>query len=313
MDYNFGSALKNNDIETLKEIPKSDLHNHGGLGCRLNKLEKALGHKIEAPPTKMAGLTDMNKYIQDVLRPIYKNRNGFEFAIAAALFQAADDGVEILEMSIDVNFIDMFENAEVGLVGFLQEAHRTNASNIDFRPEIGINREIPPKELSSKIEALIETNYFESIDIYGVEDARDVLTYKSLYKKAKNLGLKCKAHAGEFGNAETVRYAIQTLELDAVQHGINIIQSEDVMNWVRANNIQLNICPTSNIVLKRVESLGQHPIRQIFDKGIKVTINTDDILLFDQSVTDEYLNLYNANVFNEEELNQIRLNGLTNA
>ena len=312
MEYKFSNALRNNDLEILKQIPKTDLHNHGGLGCRLSSLEKALGYQIESPPTSMAALTDMNKYINNILKPIYENINGFEFAIAAALFQAAEDNVTILEMSIDCIFTDMFEKKANGLISFLQDAHRKNAPEMDFRPEIGINRELPLKDIEKKVHTLLETNYFECIDLYGIEDANDPVAYKSIYKKAKNLGLKCKAHAGEFGSAESVRHAVQTLELDAVQHGINIIESKDVMNWIRNNEIQLNMCPTSNVVLKRVESIKKHPIRELFDHGIKVTVNTDDILIFDQSVSEEYLNLYNAGVFNEEELDIIIKNGLSN-
>ena len=63
-------------------------------------------------------------------------------------------------------------------------------------------------------------------------------------------------------------------------------------------------------MLARVESIKKHPIRELFDRGIKVTINSDDVLIFDSPVSGEYLKLFNEGVFTAEELNIIRMNGL---
>ena len=107
-----------------------------------------------------------------------------------------------------------------------------------------------------------------------------------------------------------MRATVEMLELDAVQHGISSSKSKEVMRWLCANNIQLNICPTSNLVLSRVSQLGQHPIKILFDNGVKVTVNTDDFLVFGQSVTDEFFNLYDCGLFSASELDIIRCNGL---
>ena len=61
----------------------------------------------------------------------------------------------------------------------------------------------------------------------------------------------------------------------------------------------------------QIEDYNVHPIRKLYDNGIKVTINTDDMLIFDQSVSEEFFNLYNAGVFNSTELNEIRKNGVS--
>ena len=65
------------------------------------------------------------------------------------------------------------------------------------------------------------------------------------------------------------------------------------------------------MLLGRVTSLSEHPIRELVDAGVIVTINTDDVLVFGQSVSDEFHNLYSAGLFTATELDQIRLNGLT--
>ena len=75
------------------------------------------------------------------------------------------------------------------------------------------------------------------------------------------------------------------------------------------NKIQLNICPTSNLLLGRVELISKHPIRKLFDNDIKVTINSDDVLMFDNPVSEEYMKVYTLKVFDGSELDIIRVNG----
>jgi adenosine deaminase len=121
-----------------------------------------------------------------------------------------------------------------------------------------------------------------------------------------------KAHVGEFGSAEDVLEACEVLELQEVHHGIAAVQSIPVMSWLARNKIQLNIWPTSNIMLGRVEGYREHPIRILYEHGIPVTINTDDLLIFNQSVSQEYMNLFQAGLMTAEELDEIRLTGLSN-
>ena len=118
--------------------------------------------------------------------------------------------------------------------------------------------------------------------------------------------MKLKAHVGEFGGAEEVRRTIEVLDLDEVQHGIAAAESVEVMQWLSEHQIRLNVCPTSNVMLGGVPDLASHPIRVLFDSGVPVTINTDDLMIFGQSVSEEYRNLYQAGVFSAEELEDIR-------
>ena len=83
------------------------------------------------------------------------------------------------------------------------------------------------------------------------------------------------------------------------------------MRFLADHRIRLNVCPTSNVMLGRVGSIATHPIRTLYDAGVIVTVNTDDVLMFGSTIVDEYLKLYDAGVFSTAELEMIRLNGLT--
>ena len=97
-----------------------------------------------------------------------------------------------------------------------------------------------------------------------------------------------------------------------IQHGISIIENVKIMRYAKKKNIQFNVCPISNLKLKRIDDIKKHPIKRMFDFGLNVTLNTDDQLIFENSLFDEYYLLYKNNIFSIEELNKIRLNSLEN-
>ena len=117
-------------------------------------------------------------------------------------------------------------------------------------------------------------------------------------------------HVGESGSAEDVRQAVDVLGLNEVHHGINTATSDDVMKFLADNCIQLNVCPSSNVMLRFTNDYKDHPIKVLYENGVKVTINTDDLLLFDSSIENEYLLLYQAGALSAEQLDAIRKNGL---
>lgn len=310
MKDKFIEALENNDIEEMRKIPKSDLHNHMTRGGNKRYIEDWAGVKIAKCP-KFKDLDEMNEWNVQNIKPLFQGRAGYEKRIEAAFVQARMDGVKVLNMGVSIGEEAFYDGSVEDLVHALRRIHRHFAPDILFLPEISFLSYTPMKEINEKIDEYLAQNYFKSIDIYGDEFA--VPYFKKTYRKAKTKGLILKAHVGEFGTAELVKKAVEELELDQVQHGMAAANSKCVMRWLSDNKIQLNICPTSNVLLGRVENYKVHPIRKLYDNGIKVTINTDDMIIFDQSVSEEFFNLYKAGVFNPAELNEIRENGLVSS
>ena len=176
--------------------------------------------------------------------------------------------------------------------------------------QIGLSRHCQISYLEKCLEQFWGRREFYSIDLYGDELAQPIENFKDIYSKAKKQGLKLKAHIGEWGTAEDVQKGVELLGLDEVQHGIAAVQSPKVIKYLVDNNIRLNIVPTSNIKLGRVSKLAEHPIKTFYKSGVNVTINSDDILIFDSPISKEYLRLYEAGTLTAEELDAIRVNGL---
>ncbi len=304
----FIQALLNKDYPAVKSVAKSDLHNHGMLGYRRSVLQNHSVKIIVPPPTRFKAFDDFEKYLDLTFEPFLKQKDFFELAIKNSFLQARSDGVELLQMSIDSRFYNYF--SEEHIVETVSRVHKEYAPDVTFFPQLGMDRTHNFTKLMNEAERLLDTGFFRSIDLYGNEMYGSIDAFIPLYRKAKNMGLVLTAHAGEYGNPESVRSAAEKLELQQIQHGISAAESPEVMKWLAKNKIVLNICPSSNVILCRAESVKKHPIRKLFDQGIRVSLNTDDLFVFDQSVSDEYLNLYNKEVFKPEELEQIRQCGM---
>ena len=303
----FVEALSTDNLTAIRTAPKTDVHCHAFFSARRESVERWLGHLLTKPPLKMKGVEGMMEYADAVLAPHIKHRRGFEFVAGLAMDDAVQDGVVILEMSFDIRLTEFYSNGLVELWAFIERLVERYAAQADLCPELGFSRGCAddPTLMNLAHEA-VEMGVFQSIDLYSRQEVCPPEVMKPLFTKARAAGMKLKAHVGEFEDADEIRRTVEVLDLDEVQHGIAAAESVEVMQWLSENQIQLNVCPTSNVMLGGVSDLASHPIRVLFDNGVPVTINTDDLMIFGQSVSEEYRNLYQAGVFSAQELNDIR-------
>lgn len=168
----FTEAIKKLDLLSVRSIPKSDLHNHCLLGGRLKQIEKFYGRRLDRFHFGERGVEGINEWIGQVYRPVLDQPGAFQAAVEAAFFQARSDGVSVLEMSIDVLLGQLFNILPENIIAILKESHQKIAPDIDYRPEIGIARSMSVRTLLSAIEPYLDSNYFQSIDLYDVETAQ---------------------------------------------------------------------------------------------------------------------------------------------
>ena len=311
----FIRALKSNNVEELRRIPKADLHNHAVLGGSRTFLADKTGHRIEPLKGRLDSMREMEAWSKQYIRPFFEGAEGRKLQIEAAFEQAKQDGVTVLEVGEDVWGLGQFFHNDIEeLMGFFNEVHRRIVPDLEFRFQVGLSRHCSIPYLESCLEKF--WNYrgsdpaYYSLDLYGDEMAQAIENFIPIYRQAKEYGVRVKAHVGEWGTADDVIKAVEVLGLDEVQHGIAAAESENAIRFLIQNKIRLNITPTSNVLLGRVENLSVHPIRKLYRAGVDVTINSDDILMFDSDVSKEYLRLYQNGCLEAEELDDIRVNGL---
>lgn len=308
-DILFMEGLKEENLLKLKKVSKGDVHNHCSTGMRFSTFNKWAGGNASQAPERMNGLEALNEYIFNEVNKRVSKEEDVAFLIEATVKEAVEDGIKILESVIDCHDLMHFSERDnfFKIIRNIKEKYKTY---IDFRPEIGMAINTSREDLDKYLIPGIESGTFMSIDGYGEETIDGYNRLKEYYKYAREKGLKLKIHAGQFLSAENVRAAIELLEVDEIQHGIGAASSEYIMDLIKERNTRLNICPSSNFILGAVKDIRKHPARKLYDNEINITINTDDLLLFDRGVSEEFLYVYKLGLFNEEELNQIRKNAL---
>jgi adenosine deaminase len=104
--------------------------------------------------------------------------------------------------------------------------------------------------------------------------------FAAVYERARELGLRCVAHAGEEGPAEYVRETLDVLKAERIDHGIRALEDPALVERLRAERIPLTVCPFSNVRLRAVDHLGFHPLRRMLEAGLVATVNSDDPAYF---------------------------------
>lgn len=307
----FVKALESHDLNLIRNEKKSDLHNHFVLGGNRQFIEDTTGFIINPLEKPLSSMSEMDAWSQRYIGSNFNSTEMRKLLIEATMKQAKMDGVSILEIGEDVwGLGEFFHNNVSELIQAFQESKEKIAPEIELRLQIGLSRHCPIDYLEDCLSHFWGQKGFYSIDLYGDEMAQPIQNFIPIYRRAKQEGLCLKAHVGEWGTAEDVKEAVELLELDEVQHGIAAASDPGVMRFLSSNHVRLNITPTSNVMLGRVANMKNHPIQTLHRNGVEVTINSDDILIFDSDVSKEYLRIYESGCLTAKELDEIRLIGL---
>jgi len=292
----------------IKSLPKADVHNHLHLGGTQKRLQEIYPNNNLVFPQSYNGLDGMIDFIYSHLDKVMLTSDDVITFLKTAIESSIDDNIILLEASIDIGLTRFFNGSIDQVIETVKVLKDQYKSQIDFRPDIGINKDLPKDKVYSDGLKCIESGEFNGIDLYGKEADQDLKSFSKLYEMAKDHGLKTKVHIGEFSDHLTIENAIEVLCPNEIQHGINAVNSKHTMDLILKHSIRLNTCPASNLALGAAPSIETHPLRSLFDYGIKLTINTDDLILFNATITDEFMILLDRNIFSFEELNEIRLN-----
>ena len=305
----FIEALQRKDTEAILSVSKSDTHSHGGRGGNPEYISERTGVKLPTPPSKFDSLAHMQEWFEGYIKPICRGREGNVLRWEAGFAEARRNHIARLALSFGIGDIELVGGMEP-FMAILNGYKELYCPKISFEPELAYSVYSNVRDETERISEFLACGFFRSIDLNSGENVQPFENFIPLYRKAEKYGLIKRAHVGEIGTADDVVKAVEVLELDEVHHGVAAATSESAMRFLVDRNIQLNICPSSNVMLNVVESYKKHPIQTLFRNGVMVTINTDDLLVFNQSIDKEYVNLYCAGTLTAEELNSIRLQGL---
>lgn len=146
---------------------------------------------------------------------------------------------------------------------------------------------------------------------YGLDSSEmghPPVKFARVFEKARNDGFEIVAHAGEEGPADYIWEAINVLGVSRIDHGVRCLEDEELVNHLAENEIPLTVCPLSNLKLQVVKEMKDHPLKKMLDKGLKVTINSDDPAYFGGYVNENFLETATALNLSNKEIIQIAKN-----
>jgi adenosine deaminase len=132
--------------------------------------------------------------------------------------------------------------------------------------------------------------------------------FERVFAKARAAGLLAVAHAGEEGPPEYIREALDILKVRRIDHGVRCMEDPQLVKRLVEEQVPLTVCPLSNLRLRVVETMRDHPLKRMLDAGLNVTINSDDPAYFGGYVEENYVAAAEALGLSEEELSRLARN-----
>ncbi len=150
-------------------------------------------------------------------------------------------------------------------------------------------------------------------DLAGGEVGNRASRHKDAFDYARAHDLPCTCHAGEADGAESVRDAVHRCGACRIGHGTRLIEDESLTQYVADRQITVECCLTSNVQTRATSAFDTHPMRTYFDRGLNVSLSTDNRLMSGVTLTDEYLRASKHLGFSFEELCKVARNGFNSA
>ncbi|HWU04857.1 MAG TPA: adenosine deaminase [Streptomyces sp.] len=153
--------------------------------------------------------------------------------------------------------------------------------------------------------------YLHRISAVGLDSAEvghPPAKFREVYAAATALGLRKVAHAGEEGPPEYIREALDILGVERIDHGLRCMEDPELVDRLVSERIPLTLCPLSNVRLRAVDVLEQHPLRTMMDAGLLCTVNSDDPAYFGGYVGDTFQAVHEALGLDREQLRTLARN-----
>jgi adenosine deaminase len=315
--------------ELLRRLPKAELHCHLDGSVRpATLIELGREYKKPMPSNDAESLAEymrvddarhLEDYLArfDVTLSVMQTAEALERIAYELAIDAAQDGVRYIEVRyapvLNVREgLSLEEAVEAPLRG-LERAERDGGAMARVIVT-GLRHMTPEVSMElAKLAVAFKNRGVVGFDLAGGEFGNPASLHAGAFAYARQHDLACTCHAGEGADASYVRDAVHACGADRIGHATRLFEDESLTQYVNDRRIALEICLTSNVQTRAVESYEEHPLRRYFDRGMNVVLNTDNRLMSGTTLTDEYLHAATTLGFSFTELSEIAINGFASA
>jgi adenosine deaminase len=308
--------------EFIRSLPKAELHLHveGTLEPEMMfDLAGRNGYELPYPDIESVTAAYRFRNLQSFLDIYYQGAAVLQtpqdfYDLAMAYFgRAAADGVRHAEIFFDPQ---THTGRDVGFGVFMEGLRSAQA---DALSGLGITSGLIMcflRDLGG--DAAVETlrvaePHLEGVVAVGLDSSElghPPQPFTDVYDQARRLGLRAVAHAGEEGPPQYVLEALDVLGVERIDHGVRSLEDDALVTRLRQEQVPLTVCPLSNVALRVVDRVADHPLPRMLDAGLLVSVNSDDPAYFGGYVAENYVALADDLIFDTEVLAHLAANSI---
>ena len=317
-------------LELLRSLPKTDLHCHLDGSLRLATiLDLAKKHSVDLPAHDEAGLakaihmgevcTDLPSYLKafDITCSVLQTADALERAAYELVEDASKENVWHLE----VRYAPVLHTLRGLSLARIVEAVLTGlkSGEKDFGVSTGVIicgiRNIDPNESFrlAELAAAYKNHGVVAFDLAGGEAGNPAKKHSDAFDLVLDNNMNSTVHAGEAYGPESIKQALHYCGAHRIGHGTRLAEDGDLLNYVLDQRIPLEVCLSSNVQTSVVSEMKTHPLRLFYDLGVRVSLNTDNRLITDTTMTKELWLAHQHLRFTLEELKILLVQGFKSA
>jgi len=316
--------------ELLLALPKTDLHCHLDGSLRISTMfDLAQQQEVQLPATTPEGLAkalhvgihceSLEEYLQAFAITLSVLQT--DEALERCAFELAEDCHRENVRYVEVRFApSLHTDAGLRLTAIVESVlsglrRAEKAYNIRSGVIVCALRHDPPEETFRLAELAVayKNKGVVGFDLAGGEAGNPAKHHAEAFNLILNNNLNCTVHAGEAYGPESIQQAIHFCGAHRIGHGTRLVEDGDLLNYINDHRTPLEICLSSNVQTSSVKSFKHHPLRFFFDYGVRVTINTDNRLITNTTVTDELWLAHQHCGFDLDDLKVLVVQGFKSA
>ena len=312
--------------EFIEKLPKTDLHVHLDGSLRMSTIfDLAKQQNVQLPAKNEEELHKLiccDRHCESLVDYL----RGFDVTLSvlqteAALFRVAyelaEDAAKENIRYIEVRYSPALHTQKGLKLTTISDAVIRGLAEAEKKFNIktgviicGIRNMDPASSLElAKLAIAYKNKGVLGFDLAGAEADYPAKHHKEAFYLALNNNINITVHAGEGYGPESIHQALHYCGTHRIGHGTRLIEDGDLLNYVNDHRIPLEICITSNLQTKSISSLREHPLGFYVDYGLRITLNTDNRLISDTTLTDEYMIAIDELGLDYAEIKNIIING----
>lgn len=316
--------------ELVRALPKTDLHCHLDGSLRLaTVLELAEAQEVRLPADTPEGLARAI-HMGQTCESLEDYLTAFDVTLAVlqteeALFRAAHELAQDCAAEnvryLEVRYSPVLHTqkglkptaiVDAVLAGLRQAKRETGIeSNVII---CGIRHMDPMTSVRlAELAVAYKGKGVVGFDLAGAEEGHPARRHRDAIQLILDNNVNVTIHAGEAFGPESIAQAVHWCGAHRIGHGVRLRENGDLLNYLNDHRVPLEMCPSSNVQTGSVTSFASHPLKFYFDFGLRVTVNTDNRLITDTSVTKELLVAHREMGFTLEDLCTLLVQGFKSA